>query len=562
MQLAFKDGDAKDRRIYIKTTYGEPYVDALRDMGFIWNRDDKVWEALPSIDVINKLGTLIKLPQKLQELKTKLEETQTAIDAERVKDKSEVQEQIRAPIRGKLYAHQQKALQMALKRFEIGVGFGLLLEMGTGKSLTAISIAGVLYQQHKIKRVLIVCPGSVFVSWENDLGKFAAFPYLLALMQGTKEKRLQALKDMTTSKNDALQIAVINYEATFRAGIMDALQEYDADLIICDESQRIKTHNAAQSKAMHKLGDQARYKLILSGTPVQNNAIDIYSQYRFLDPAIFGRSFYAFKAHYVIMGGFQSKQIVGFRDMDNLIKKVHSIAFRVTKEECLDLPDQIFVNREFDLEPEARANYDIFRKESVLELEKGTITANTVLTELLRLQQFTGGFVNDDDGNIKQVSSAKLEALKDILADYLPTGKKAVIFARFTAELKAIKKQLEDAGVKFVFVDGSVKIEDRAILVDQFQHDNETKIFLAQISTAGLGITLTAASLTIFYSSGFNYADYSQCLSRTHRIGQKEKCTYINLVAKNTIDAKVLKALENKEQTAKNIVDNWRVYFD
>ena len=139
-----------------------------------------------------------------------------------------------------------------------------------------------------------------------------------------------------------LKVAVINYESTWREGIFEALLDYDADLIIADESQRIKTHNASQSKAMHELGDKARYKLILSGTPVQNEAVDIFSQYRFLDPTIFGMNFYAFRGRYCVMGGFNRKQIVQYRDLDALIKKEHSIAYRVTKEEALDLPEQTF----------------------------------------------------------------------------------------------------------------------------------------------------------------------------------------------------------------------------
>lgn len=443
-----------------------------------------------------------------------------------------------------------------------GSGFAVFAEVGCGKTLTAIAIAGVLYQKKLIEHLLVVCPASVTVSWQNDFAKFAGFNAVVEPMQGDKKKRLDELNKLQAKEN-CLQVAVINYESTFREGIFEALQKFNADMIICDESQRIKTHNALQSKAMHKLGDNAKYKLILSGTPVQNNALDVYSQYRFLDPSIFGKSFYNFKARYAIMGGFGGHQIIGFKDLDDLIKKAHSIAFRVTKEECLDLPEQIFINREIDFEDKARKAYDALKRDCVAQIgNDSTVTANTVLTQILRLQQFTGGFVNDDEGNSKQVSTAKLDALKDILQDYLTTGKKAVIFARFTAELKAIKKLLEkDLKVQYVFIDGSVPLSHRGSIVNTFQTDDDCKVFLAQSSTAGLGITLTAASLTVFYSFSYNYTEFIQCVGRTHRIGQKEKCTYINLIIKNTIDAKILKALEHKDNTAKYIVDNWRNYF-
>ncbi len=166
--------------------------------------------------------------------------------------------------------------------------------------------------------------------------------------------------------------------------------DFDADLVIADESQRIKTHDAEQSKALHRLGDKARYKMILSGTPVQNEAIDIFSQYRFLDPTIFGSNFYAFRGRYCEMGGFNRKQVVGYRDLDQLIKKEHSVAYRVTKEEALDLPEQTFENRYITLSKKERDLYDRLRRDSFAELsDGGRITATTVLTKLLRLQQFT-----------------------------------------------------------------------------------------------------------------------------------------------------------------------------
>lgn len=169
---------------------------------------------------------------------------------------------------------------------------------------------GALYQQHRIERVLVVAPTSVCSVWPHDLQQFAAFPYHCETLLGEKKKRLEGLDALEVWPFASLKIAVINYESTHRDGIFDALVEYDADLIICDESQRIKNHSAAQSKTLHKLGDKARYKLALSGTPVQNNAVDLYSQYRFLDPAVFGSNFFAFRNRYCVMGGYGQHQII------------------------------------------------------------------------------------------------------------------------------------------------------------------------------------------------------------------------------------------------------------
>ena len=439
---------------------------------------------------------------------------------------------------------------------------------GCGKTLTAIAVAGAGYQMGKVKRVLIVAPTSVCAVWPQEFQNYAAFPYTVRTLLGTKTQRLKELNELVKFPYPRLKAAVINYESVWRDEIYEALKEYDADLIIADESQRIKTHDAEQSKALHRLGDQARYKMILSGTPVQNEAIDIFSQYRFLDPTIFGSNFYAFRGRYCVMGGFNKKQVVQYRDLDELIKKEHSIAYRVTKEEALDLPEQTFESRYVTLNKKERDLYDRLRKDSVAELSNGgKITATTVLTKLLRLQQFTGGFLMEDGaGKPQLVSSGKLDALSDIIHDYVMEGKKKlVIFARFLPEIHEIEalcqKMLGKAGMKAVSIYGEIKKEERGDIVRQFQTDPKTMAFIGQIDTAGTGITLTAADTCVFYSVNFNYATYSQSLSRIHRIGQHHPCTYIHLVAEKTVDESILNSLAKKEDLAKTVVDTWRNYF-
>ena len=420
----------------------------------------------------------------------------------------------------------------------------------------------------KVKKVLIVAPTSVCAVWPKEFNDYADFKYTVKVLLGDKKSRIKALDDLDKFPFEALKVAVINYESTWREDIFDRLLAYDADLIIADESQRIKTHDAAQSKAMHQLGDKARYKLILSGTPVQNEAVDIFSQYRFLDPTIFGMNFYAFRGRYCVMGGFNRKQIVQYRDLDALIKKEHSIAYRVTKEEALDLPEQTFENRYITLSKKERNIYDKLRRDSFAELDGGgTITATTVLTKLLRLQQFTGGFLVEDDAARPQlVSRGKLDALADILQDYVVEGKKKlVIFARFIPEVMEIIKLAGDIagkhGMKTVAIYGDIKKELRGDIVQQFQTDPDTLVFVGQIDTAGTGITLTAAVTCVYYSENFNYATYEQSLSRIHRIGQRHPCTYIHLVAEKTVDELILKSLAAKEDLAKTIVDDWRQFF-
>lgn len=449
----------------------------------------------------------------------------------------------------------------------VNKGFGLLFEMGCGKTLTAIAIAGAGYQMGKIDRLLIVAPTSVVAVWPKELREYAKFKYTCKTLLGEKQQRIKQIDDLLKFPFKALKIAVINYESTWRPEILEKLKEFDADMVIADESQRIKTYDAAQSKAMHELGDQARYKLILSGTPVQTAAIDIWSQYRFLDKSVFGENFFKFRGRYAIMGGYGNKKIVGYRDLEGLIKKEHSIAFRVTKDEALDLPEQTFETRRIQFSPKEKSLYERLKKDSYAELDNGGhITATTVLTKLLRLQQLTGGFLVQDEAQKPQlVSRAKLDALTDIIVDYvIGSGKKLVVFARFIAEVKAIidlAAKVLPKDLKQVAIYGDVKKEDRGDIVKQFQEDPSTVLFVGQIDTSGTGITLTAADTCVYYSKNFNYATYSQSLSRIHRIGQRNCCTYIDLEIEGTIDELISSALSRKEDMAKTVVDNWRDFF-
>ena len=520
--------------------------------GLRWNRTSRCMVGPMSLNLLDGLARYYKLPADMETKRQRLGKTRREIDAERLTE--DPAPLLPYPVKANLYKHQIRGANMALRAFGAldaktpGGGFGELFEMGCGKTLTTIAVAGALYNMGKIDRVLVVAPTSVCSVWPHDLNQFAAFPWEARVLLGDKKKRLKALNELENWPFKALRIAVINYESTHREGIFEALAAYKPDLIVCDESQRIKNPSAAQSKALHKLGDAAPFRMILSGTPVQNNAVDLYSQYRFLDPAVYGANFYAFKNRYCIMGGYGQHQIVGYRNMDELVEKEHSVAYRVTKEECLDLPQQTFINRYVQFTDAEQAIYEQLRKSSFLELETGeNVTATTILTMYLRLMQLTGGFLTADESTRpKQVNTAKLDALADIVDDYVvDAGKKLVIFARFRAEIAAIENLLRLRKIQYGSIYGDVPMEERGKIVEDFQTNPDTKVFVAQIQTAGLGITLHAASTAVFYSYDYNYANYAQALARIHRIGQRFPVTYIHLVVDGSIDEKILAALEN-----------------
>ena len=401
--------------------------------------------------------------------------------------------------------------------------------------------------------MLIVAPLSILGVWQEEFRKFADFEYSLIVLNGGESRKIEKLRQIPTA---GLQVAVINYESAWR--LEKELAVWDADLIVCDEGHKIKTHNITASKCMHRLGAKSRYRMLLTGTIITNKAIDVFSPYKFLNPAMFGNSFYAFRNRYFDMVGYGSHTPVLKTNMaEELTRRIHSIAFRATKAECLDLPETTEIVRSVELEQQARKLYQQLVRDSYAQIKGGEITAANVLTRLLRLSQLTGGFLRGDETDrLEQVSSTKLDALSDIIDSAAQEGGKLVIIARFLPEIDAITAMLDRKSIAFSLITGAVKDRDEQVRL--FQTDPKVIVFVGQIATAGLGITLTAADKMVFYSLDYSMSNFEQTKARIHRVGQRNPCTYIYLVAENTIDAKVLKALRDKADLAKMLIDDCR----
>ena len=309
---------------------------------------------------------------------------------------------------------------------------------------------------------------------------------------------------------------------------------------------------------MHRLGVKARYRMLLTGTIITNKAIDVFSPYKFLNPAVFGNSFYAFRNRYFDMTGYGNHTPVLKTNMaEELTRRIHSIAFRATKAECLDLPETMEIIQQVELEPQTRKLYQQLVRDSYAQIKDGEITAANVLTRLLRLSQLIGGFLRGDETDrVERVSSAKLDALSDIIDSAAQEGGKLVIIARFLPEIDAITGMLERRSIAYSLITGAVK--DRDEQVRRFQTDPDVIVFVGQIATAGLGITLTSADKMVLYSLDYSMSNFEQTKARIHRVGQRNLCTYIYLVAENTVDAKVLKALRDKADLAKTLIDDYR----
>ena len=284
------------------------------------------------------------------------------------------------PVKAEPFKHQREAFNFAMKLYddaENSRGVAMLVEMGCGKTLTAISVAGALYEAQKIKKLLVVCPLSIVGVWNDEFQKFADFDYELSILKGSTAKKAELLEKM---QDNGLQVAVVNYESVWR--MEHKISSWKPDFIIADESHKIKTHNISASKAMHRLGYRAKYRMILTGTVITNKAIDVFSQYKFVSPQIFGYSFYAFRNKYFDMVGYGNHTPALKESMkDELMEKIHSIAFRATKAECLDLPETTDIIRFVELEPKAMGIYKSLVKDSFAELSKGEVTVTNVLTK-------------------------------------------------------------------------------------------------------------------------------------------------------------------------------------
>ena len=430
----------------------------------------------------------------------------------------------------------------------------------TGKTLKAIGVVSKLFLLNKVRRLLIVAPLSIVGVWKSEFEKFCSIDYVLAVLDGTLAKKKDTLRHL--SSESALTVAVVNYESAWRmeTEIIAWLNGAGAGktTVICDEAHKIKGHKNNASKAMWRIGAIAGYRLLLTGTLVTNHAEDVFSQYRFLNPAIFGMSFYSWRNRYFDAYGYGLHQFKLKKSMEpEFTEKVHSIAYRATKAECLSLPPLTDVIRAVDLEPAAMKLYRSLVNDSYAELGGGSVTATNILTRLLRLSQLTGGFLGgDDDQRPQSVSKAKLDALDDIIEAAQAENHKVVIIARFIAEMDAIKKLLESKHIEFTAISGETK--DRAEQVRRFQEDENVTAFVGQIATAGLGITLTAASTLAFYSLSYSSSDFEQAKARIHRSGQTEPCTYYYIIVRNTVDERILKALHDKADLARTLIDDYR----
>ncbi|MGC8793984.1 MAG: SNF2-related protein [Bryobacteraceae bacterium] len=327
--------------------------------------------------------------------------------------------------------------------------------------------------------------------------------------------------------------------------LQTASGNYFANGLLVHNCHRLKAPGGKASRYVARLGQVARFKLGLSGTPMPHSPLDVYAYFRFLDPTIFGSSFHRFRQHYAVLGGYQNHQVVGYRNLDELNRKFYSITFPCGKE-VLDLPPEVHVTYTCRLGPEALGVYRSLERDLIAEIAAGEITAANALVKLLRLQQITGGYIRTDDGHDIQIDSAKMNLLRDVFED-LDAQEPVVVFCRFHRDLDAVNRVAEEGGRR------SLELSGRTDELQRWQA-GEAPVLAAQIDSGGLGVDLTRARYAIYYSLGFSLGSYEQSLARVHRPGQRRPVEYIHLVAEGTVDEKVMAALARRADVVNTVL--------
>lgn len=470
----------------------------------------------------------------------------------------------------KPYEHQRNVVaETALNPY-----WAYFLEMGCGKSKIMLDKISVLASINKIKAAIIIAPKGVYSNWVNkEIPQHFSktIPYTI-LKWGDKSRQFKELwKEVLDPKFNPTNFIffVINIEALSSKSGVQALSSFQNKfapecLICCDESTVIKNPKAKRTVAAVKAAHKCFYRAILTGSPVTKSPLDLYAQCAFLKQGILGHtSFYTFRNEYAIMkdqinpyNGATFKQVVGYQNEDKLRDILKTFSTRITKQECLDLPDKIYTTREVEMTSEQKAYYDDIKKENLALLENGDqISAQFAITRLLRMHQIVCGCTKTDSGEEIDIKNNRLSELMNILAE---TSGKVIIWANYRANIKAIleaiKNEYGERAVVGYF--GDTSQADREDAVYRMQHDPDTRFFVGNTQTGGYGITLTEATTTIYYSNNYDLEKRLQSEDRNHRIGQTSNVTYIDLVTPGTVDMKILKALKAKMNIADAILDD------
>jgi SNF2 family DNA or RNA helicase len=447
--------------------------------------------------------------------------------------------------------------------------WAILWEQGTGKTKLTIDTAAWMFLRGQIDCLLVLAPNGVHRNWVTD----EVPTHLPVTVERTALLWTSAKANNVGAKKEAkaalaapgLLVVAMSYDAIMTAtgdAFVVKLLAQRRCLLVLDESVRIKTPKAKRTQRVLARGAGAKFRRILTGTPVANSPFDVFTQFKFIQPTIWDsigcRSFVAFRNYFGVFqemrdprSGRMFKNLLRYRNLQKLADIVGTVSCRVLKEEVLDLPPKLYVKRYFELSDKQRRYYKEMADTYAVRLESGEVTAMLVIVQLVRFQQIISGFlVDENDTVIPLPENPRLTLLREIIAEDVQG--KALVFAKFVFDIDVIMAALKEDGIEAVRYDGSTSADDRADAIERFQRGS-ARVLVGNPATIKEGLTLHAANTVIYYNNSFKLVDRLQSEDRAHRIGQRNAVTYIDIVAEGTVDEKIVTALRNKLDIASMI---------
>jgi SNF2 family DNA or RNA helicase len=462
----------------------------------------------------------------------------------------------------KPFAHQLKALEMSWDKKV----FAYFMEMGTGKSKVLIDNMSILYDKGHINGALIIAPKGVYKNWfDSEIPTHMPdhIEKTMVLWESSAGKSKEKELNTLFKSSFDLHVLIMNVEALSTKKGKQFAEKFlncHKTLMAIDESTTIKNPGAIRTKTIIGLGKHVLYKRILTGSPVTKSPLDLYTQCWFLDPWLLDQqSYYSFRTRYALtrkinVSGRQVEIVVGYRNLGELSEKLKPFSHRVLKDDCLDLPPKTYMKRTIQLSEEQNKVYRQMKDIALATLNGKMTTTHNVITQLMRLHQITCGHFKSDDGTTQTLKSNRLDELMDVLSEM---EGKAVIWAHYRYDIEviveAIKKEYGDKSVVTYYGDTSTDDRQKAIKLIQ-DPKSEVRFIVGTPQTGGYGITLTGASTMIYYSNGYDLEKRQQSEARIDRIGQTKNMTYIDIIAENTVDEKIVKALRNKINIASEVL--------
>lgn len=466
-----------------------------------------------------------------------------------------------------LWKHQVEAVNRA----KVRNNFALFFEVGTGKTATAIhTFREWCLQENRVLKGLVLCPPIVIRQWKEEFKKYSKLEPYVVLLEGTGAKRLKTFTNRESQTQNT--IYVTNYETLLMKPMFEAFMKAKLEVMVCDESHKLKSTQAKRTKAAILLGEKTRKKIIMTGTPILNSPMDLFSQFQVLDAGqTFGKNFFVFRATYFYdknAGMPKHNYFPDWRARPGIEEKISRLieekSMRVKKSECLDLPPLVKVEVPVELSKEQERVYYEMKDDLVAYVTENKLaTASMALTKVLRLQQIVSGFVGteheisgNDSGEIDFKDVPRVAALEEIL-DSITASHKVIVWACFQQNYRQIRGVCERLNVKYVEIHGQRTETQKRDAVEAFRNDPTVRVCIANQKAGGVGLNLIEASYSVYFSRGYSLEDDIQSEARNYRGGSErhDKVTRIDLVAKGTVDELILAALKQKQNLAEKILD-------